>query len=674
MRQIKAILKKDWLGFLALPLIILALNVFLVLPLFQGEYTQFISSIESAFVAQGKFIVENFPHLSWNPLWYAGFPFHLFYTPLPATFEVLLSFLPGISLPQAYRILSALTYSLVPVSLYVVVRALGKGKIAAFFSAYFLTVAPSLSYLLYANVRADALRFNLAPWRFVILVLFGEGPHTLSMFFLPLAAGAFIKALEKKSLLFIFLSALAISLTALANPFGMIALAFLLAIIALVCWAAEKKTEVLLITFRVALLSSGLLAFWYNLSFFQSLFAFSGAKGETFLYNAGGLVPILLLSIPLIVFVVSYLLRSVSRRRAFSIIALWTSLLLAITIAWFNFKVAFVPQGIRYLPELDMGIAMMFGLAIETLADKVERKFNRIGAWLLLGLILVIVSLCTSWFWLHSWQFLTPHPDIKKTAEYEIANWLESQAGEERVYLTGNYAFWLNVITDVPQLRGGSDQGATNPWWDHVTYQINAGEDPEIAIAWLKAMNLSYIVVNFGNSPNYYKDYKVPRKFEGRLEKVYENHGDAIYQVPIKNLSLVKPADFDVLPNLRTPYNALDKEALLAYVDWIEKPSNSTVRLTKIRSNRYEVVADLKKENEGILLQVTADPGWKAKLAGKKLGIEEDPLGFMILRPGLGKKKIILSHGPAWDEWLGYGITLVTLICLITIALKRGKG
>lgn len=668
------ILKKDWLGLFIFPLLIFGLNVFLMLPLFQGEYTQFISSIESAFIAQGKFIIENFPHLSWNPLWYAGFPFHLFYTPLPATFEVLLSLLPGISLPQAYRVLSALTYSLIPVSLYILVRALGKGKIAAFFSAYFLTFAPSLSYFLYANVRADALRFNFAPWRFVILVLFGEGPHTLSMLFLPLAAATFIKALKKKSLLFIFLSALVISLTALANAFGMIALAFLLAAIALVYWVIEKKAEILLITSKVALLSFGLLAFWYNFSFFKSLLAFSGAKGERFLYNAGGIVPILLLFIPLVVFVVSYLLRPLFKRRAFSITALWTLILLVITIAWFNFKVALVPQGVRYLPELDMGIAVMFGLAIEALADKVKRKFNRIGAWLLLGLILVTVSLYTSWFWHHSWQFLTPHLDIKKTAEYEIAKWLESKAGEERVYLTGNYAFWLNVFTNVPQLRGGSDQGATNPWWNHVTYQINTGEDPEIAVAWLKAMNLSYIVVNSGNSPNYYKDYKFPRKFEGVLEKVYQDHGDAIYKVPIRNLSLVKPIDLNVLLNLKIPYNAVDKEALFAYVDWIEKPSVSTIKLTKIRSNKYEIVSDLKKENEGILLQMTAAPGWKANLAGKRLRIEKDPLGFMVLRPGLGEKRIVLSHGPAWDEWLGYGITLVTLICLVTIALKRGKG
>jgi len=665
--------KKDWLGLFILPLLIFGFNLLLVWPLFKGEYTQFISSIESAFIAQGKFIIENFPYLSWNPLWYAGFPFHLFYTPLPATFEVLLSLLPGISLPQAYRILSALTYSLVPVSLYILVRALDRGKIAAFFSAYFLTFAPSLSYFLYANVRADASRFNLAPWRFVILVLFGEGPHTLSMLFLLLAAAAFIKAVEKKSLWFVFLSALAVSLTALANAFGMIALVLLLAIIALVYWVVEKKAEVLLIAFKIGLLSFGLSAFWYNFSFFKSLFAFSGAKGERFLYNAGGMVPVLLLFIPLIVFVVSYLLRPVFKRRAFSIIALWTLLLLAIIIAWFNFKVALVPQGIRYLPELDMGVAIMFGLVVGVLADKIKRKLNRISACFLLGLILVIVSLYTSWFWLHSWQFLTPHPDIKKTAEYEIAKWLETEAGKERVYLTGNYAFWLNVFTNVPQLRGGSDQGATNPWWAHVTYQVNTGEDPGIAVAWLKAMNLSYIVVNFGHSPNYYKDYKFPRKFEGVLEKVYQNHGDAIYQVPIKNSSLVKPIDLDVLSNLKTPYNAVDKEVLFAYIDWIEKPSASAVKLTKIKSNRYEIISDLKKENEGILFQMTADPGWKTKLAGERLKIEKDPLGFMVLRPGLGEKKIILSHGPAWDEWLGYMITFGTLVCLIVIVLKRDK-
>ncbi len=86
--------------------------------------------------------------------------------------------------------------------------------------------------------------------------------------------------------------------------------------------------------------------------------------------------------------------------------------------------------------------------------------------------------------------------------------------------------------------------------------------------------------------------------------------------------------------------------------------------MEKIFSDKYEVRANLKSEDEGILVQMTWDPGWRARAEGKKLRIEKDPLGFMVLRPGVGEKQIVLSHGPAWDEWVGYGITLVTLVAL----------
>lgn len=72
------------------PLAILGLNIFLIFPIFKGDYTSYISSIESVFIAGSKFIYENFPHISWNPQWYAGFPFHVFYTPISGYLMALL--------------------------------------------------------------------------------------------------------------------------------------------------------------------------------------------------------------------------------------------------------------------------------------------------------------------------------------------------------------------------------------------------------------------------------------------------------------------------------------------------------------------------------------------------------------------------------------------------------
>ena len=66
---------------LAVSLGLAFLNAVVVLPLFAGEYSQYMGSIEASRLGEARFIDENWPYAGWNPLSYLGFPFHLFYTP-----------------------------------------------------------------------------------------------------------------------------------------------------------------------------------------------------------------------------------------------------------------------------------------------------------------------------------------------------------------------------------------------------------------------------------------------------------------------------------------------------------------------------------------------------------------------------------------------------------------
>ena len=57
------------------PLVLLALNVFFTKELFTLEYTQYMGSIEAAFISISRYMLDNWRDLTWFPLWYGGIPF-----------------------------------------------------------------------------------------------------------------------------------------------------------------------------------------------------------------------------------------------------------------------------------------------------------------------------------------------------------------------------------------------------------------------------------------------------------------------------------------------------------------------------------------------------------------------------------------------------------------------
>src|SRR2546421_5209824 len=78
---VKRPMKATWkaAGF---PLALLALNVYFTKELFTLEYTQYMGSIEAAFISISRYMLENWRDLTWFPLWYGGIPFQNTYPPL----------------------------------------------------------------------------------------------------------------------------------------------------------------------------------------------------------------------------------------------------------------------------------------------------------------------------------------------------------------------------------------------------------------------------------------------------------------------------------------------------------------------------------------------------------------------------------------------------------------
>jgi len=143
-----------------------------------------------------------------------------------------------------------------------------------------------------------------------------------------------------------------------------------------------------------------------------------------------------------------------------------------------------------------------------------------------------------------------PGEEIEETPEYQIAMWLDEQIDSKkggRAYATGTPGFWLNVFTDVTQLRGAADNVQPSHWWVDISYEINKGESGALTTLWLKSMNIRYIVVNYPESGTPWVDFTFPEKLEGLLTAAYPRHGFKIFEVPLSSNQVAEVVNLETI-------------------------------------------------------------------------------------------------------------------------------
>lgn len=651
------------------------LNALLVWPLFQGGYTQHIGSIESVFIADARFIFDNWPNLSWNQFWYTGFPFHLFYTPLlPYLMAVSHALAPVISIASWYRIYIGLFYSLTPVSLFFLAKHLTGKNSAGLIAGLIYSLLPSIGYLI-PQVGGTAVIYQQAPWRLLTLMLYGEGGHIVGLFFLPLALLFFLKAIKEMTFKSVCLASLFTAILALANIIALIGYVVMFLLILAAEFIEGNSMAKLKQTVMVFLVSYGLTAFWYNLSFIKaSLSIGTGGVGGGVKGAYLHLLPLCFLLAPVI-----FILVNTFKKKRFKLPFItigWIAIFYLAAFFWFKREMMLLPQPNRYLLEMDMGVAILAAWLFVWLIEKVLPRIKQV----VFVFAAISIMLFPLKYYQASWKITSAHKDISQTSEYRLASWLAKNSNNLRVFATGSSAFWLNTFVDVPQLRGGND-GVANPWLMHAVYQINTGENaPEgkagdVAIWWLRALNVSYMVVNFPSSEEIFHDFINPERFAtvDKIEEVYNKGGDTIYKVPLLKPSLAQVVKKDDYAGLQRLRNGADAIGLEKYVNYLDAKEVKEARFSWQGPGRAKIKANL-KDDEAIAVQVTYDPGWKAKVNNKAIVVKNDVIGFIYLSPKTtGEVEIDLVYGKTWDVWLGYLLTFLTLVAGV-IYVKKIKS
>ena len=665
--------------FLGLPLIIVWVGYSQIWPLFTGEFTQQLGSIEVSYIQMAKFISSSWPRLAWQPRWYLGYPMSVLYTPFVPVFEFVSHNLWGWSYSHAYRWLTAFSYVGGLVTLYLFTRTWFKNTAAGYIAALIYGILPSFMGLLYPEIALDRFLVDLVePRRFTILVRWGEGPHVVSLMFLPLAALFLIKFLRrgnKWQLLFGSVFTALVLLTNSVGAWGLLLLSFAV-VFGELTENPGRWQQVLGRSLIFAAVSFGLSAFWFN-PLFLATFFHEGGGAWGFWKNQfpwGWLLGGAILAI-------YFFLSKKLLGKIFGVSGslLFLGMMFGLVNTYYGSgseRLELVPQVLRLTTEVDIAVALAVGGVISAagfILSKMHR--NLLG----LGMVVVIIagSILMGGRQLRLISDLPRFAEpaekagikLEQTAEYEIAKVLETKVkGQERVFVPGNYGFYLNYFTDLPQLRGALFQSAVNPWPDHIYFQTVNGLDADITLDWLKIANVGWFV--FSGPRETFHDFKVDEsKFAAVLKFDEDRQGDKIYQVPLKDTSLTKAVPQAIL-SVKIPINAIDRTPIAQYVGILESSRNQ-LQLVEKNNGVYEITGNV-GDGELVLVQMAYAPGWQARdKSGQGLVVSKDPLGMIAIKPKqTGAQNIDLIYGVSGQVMVGWLATLTMWVFCGLIIFK----
>jgi hypothetical protein len=568
----------------------------------------------------------------------------------------------GGDIPQAYRIVAATGYALGLPALYLAARALTGSRRAALLSAGAFLLLPSLTYV-FPPIRTDGAAlsgtFLPPPWRLVALVEYGEGPHVLSLSFALLGVAATLRYLRAPSGLRLAIAVVALVAVALTNLIGALGVAIFIFGVAIANGPAASFTNKWSGLWKLSLLTVLFSVSWYSLGFMRA-----------FSQPGGGDTASFYLALPVVALVAIIAVAALPLKhlpRGMDVALLWLLVLGAILVPKQLFGIGIAPQPIRYSLELDAAFAIGIGIVLAALIERLTSRVvvrGAIGA--VAALAFVVVGAPP---WLGIQPRLAPDASWRDWSERRVALWLAGNLRPgERAFLTGDHAFWLNVFADVPQVRGGQDFAAVDPWPAHAAFQISSGPDAAISKIWLQALAVRYLVVTGPSSSEIFHDFSNPAKFDGMFPVVFDERGVRIYELPLagdpRAVVVASAAD------LQSPTNGIDRPALERYLETVARGTAPVAAVSALGDWRVETDAQGAGD---LIVREAYDSGWQASLDGKGVTVFPDALGMLRLTVPAGSHVVELGHRVHLDFLAGLAVAALTALLVLIRALSGGR-
>lgn len=623
-----------------------AFNVLLNLPLFGAGAQPYRGSIEAGYAGIARFFAEHPDPWGWNPFVYCGLPSQFVYLPgVPYAVALLMWLAPQLEALQAYRILVGLLACLGPSTLFLFASRAGGSMAWALAAAVGYSLC-SPSYDLFPAIDADRGLLPV-PWRLHVMVKYGEGPHNAGLMLIPLALWAVWNAAYDRSRRSIVCAAAALAAVALTHWIA----AFALALAVLILMASHRGMGV---PFRsgpvwtAGVLGYLMAAFWLTPSFVRTV-AFNWPK-DSFGFQALGAQRLAGALILAAVGGVWWLMGRLKGEPYLRFVTVCFLLFGAIAEAHYGSGVDPVPEARRYAIEMELFLALA--------AAEWGRYAWRSGNGVNRGCTVLFAALFVAQGWPQAARFVEAGyakwqlEPKENTVEYRLASWIAAQHPRGRVYASGGLRFRLNSWFELQQVLGTFDSGLRNrtplefdDWFRKMAF-MRAGREGADSLMQLRMMGSEYVVIHGSRSKEYYRDTKMPERFDGLLKPAYQIDDDRIYRIPFDSLAYSGPVE------------AGQKWLHPVYLEPLEKQYGD--RWAPLDAE-WEGTGRLRirgpvAEGEVVNVAVSYAPGWRATQDGKAVRVERDLAGFL---------RIHARPEASADILLDYRATLEQKLCAL---------
>ncbi len=641
-------------------LLLYALATAILNPLYRAEYLSAWNSIESTFIADARFLRDHWPHPGWQPNWYGGTRFDYVYPPALRYGTAALSLLRGVSTARSYHLYIALLYAIGIVGVYWLVRTGSRSRWPALWTAV-ASMVVSPGFLLFANQRIDYRGVKWMPLRLGVLIRYGEGPHMSAFALLPFALAAAWWGLRRGHPGRLALSAIVSALVVAHNFYGATALAMFFPILAWTVWLVERDRVVWARAALVAILAWALCAFWLTPSYLRVTL-----ENMRWVSEPGHAWSAALLAVVAAAYMwITWRLVWGRPERAWASFVLGCLTLFVLNVVgneYIDFRVIGEPG--RLIPELElvifMSAALLFGWIF------------RCGGWRR-GVAIAVALLCflPGWGYVRrAWKVLPPRADHRERIEYKLTGWIAGNLSGVRSLATGSMRFWYNAWHDLPEIGGGSEQGLLNRYVQDAYVSAVANDDPPAqAIVWMQAMGVGAMIVHDKTSQEIYKDWSNPTKFDGLIDKIYDNGaGDRIYRVPRRYPDLARVVDAAALRAIPS----IDGATLREYAALVERGPDSPAVVQSLGTDALRLRATL-APGQALVVQQTYDPAWTCYAGARRIETAKDPIGFVLLDPGPGDHDLLLRFETPLENRLGAAAGIGALLGIAALIFSAGR-
>jgi hypothetical protein len=584
------------------------------------------TSLISVTVALARFVQTNglasmFGHY---PHWYLGVPYQYLTGPIVPLLQIFMRQISaGLSLFEITYLLLFLSFLASIVGWGIMVSKISGKRVIGIVAGILLLILP---------------------WRYLSTLALSEASTTISKNLLPFALLAFWSFYKKRDRKSGTIAVLTLSFLLLINT-SVIAV-FAVGLSALILAFSYRKGKVRKVSKKIkstiilVILSLVLVTLWYTPVYWWTVVGNPSIGGASGIKVFVRIFDLLKASIPLVLAVITVYFSGKIKSKLSVFSLTWTFAFLFLTVFRFIGDPDFWQDWSSWFGELEIGLALLASSVILDLKHSLRLRLRlkilekKIPVLYYLILASLLIPFYLTWR-IHS---ALGRPQLISNSIPQGVRSLEKLsdvAAGERVFLSGSTVFWAGSTgSPLNQVRGGVDKAATHPFWDHASYQLREGADPELAKAWLESLGVSYVLVHGPASSETYHDFRNIDKWQEVGEIVWTGEGDVIIKVPSSTLAWV--ADLSQLGKVRQPESGIDLNALkgylsakkrLANIKWVD---NNQIRLDGMLNN-----------NEGIVIAVSHSNGWKSE-DGQ---VREDSLGNILFIPeNYSKQNFVLRY------------------------------